>query len=271
MFLPTTPTSILITVAVLFSIYALGIPLLILSTFRQAANPELEIVDELLPLPDVVEEQFSVSGSDLEAMGFAAVETMFLPNQIENVRAIVRLYENTSEQASAMLVSMFACVDNVWDLQSIYCEFNTRLNDGSDFNTNNSNEVSAFKSSPKTTTTRIPWIEDSRELYRAHDALVKSLTLSSTKRGSLRKELRRHTVFHGDAAAYVGSAMQDELAQAAKDGYLKMSSDQQSYTPTFFGAYRMTWPQIQPFKYLARAKSDRIAKSRLAKAGFQAA
>jgi len=244
-------------------VYVFGSPLLILSSFRQDAHPKIERVSETTNLPTFVSKQFDEADIDLRDSGFQLEDTLFLPQQTDNILIVLRLYTNRTAKDSAIVVTMVALIDKSWQVANQYCEFSSHFRDGSDFNTNNSGEVSAFRTPANTTTTRAPWIAECGDLYRAHCLIMKS------EAGSKEKELRLLTKFNEDAVAFLKFAMEDEMERAVSDGYIKLGEGEGHYVPTFSGAYKMAWGQLWPFKRFVVATSDRKCRARLANAGFE--
>jgi hypothetical protein len=96
-------------------------------------------------------------------------------------------------------------------------------------------------------------VQDAARLYRLHRALV-------ARSGSGRKVFRLDEEFGGDAAACVAATMVEELEDAARDGYMALSPDGDTYRLTWAGAFLMTWKQLWPVKGILRAARDRRAR-----------
>ena len=242
--------------------YVFGSPLLILSTFRQDAHPKIERIGEATKLPTFVGRQFDEADEDLHSDGFQLEDTLFLPQQTDNMMVVLRLYTNRDAKDSVIVVTVVVLVDEAWQVANQYCEFSSHFRDGSDFNTNNSLEVGAFRTPKNTVTTRAPWIAKCSDLYQAHCLIMQ------TEAGDKEKELRLVTKFDEDAVAFLKSAMEEEMENAQSDGYITLAEDGDKYVATFTGAYKMAWGQLWPFKGFVVAASDRKCRARLERAGF---
>ncbi len=245
--------------------YVFGVPLLILVTFRQDAHPVLQAVDPAeLSLPSEAQDYQDLVRDGLESAGFQVEGSYLMPQQMENVRAILALFVNRSTMESAMAVTIYALAGSGWKLQTQYVEFNTRYRSGREINTGNTGEISTFPTPPNTLATHISWITDPLELYRVHQAIT-----SAGGEGS-EKELRLDAKYRGDAATYLSEAIRGELEAACADGYIRLSSDGDSYKSTFVGAYLMTWTQLPPFKWFLAYSHRARVKRFLAELGVDA-
>jgi hypothetical protein len=142
-----------------------------------------------------------------------------------------------------------------WNLQTQYEEFSTRFQSGRVINTGNPQTISAFPVRDNCVTTHIPWISDSLELYRVHQAIA------AAKGDGTPPVLRLDTQFRGDVAAYGSAVMREELEAASEAGYLRLTGDGGHFRPTLKGAYLMTWKQLPPFKGLyVRSRLRRVRR-----------
>jgi hypothetical protein len=253
----------IVWLALAATVYVFGTPLLILMTFRYEACPTVEVLDldPHDPLPALVQEHLDLVQDQLTPLGFQAEGIFFLPRAARNVRTLFALYVNRSTQERAMAVTIYGRTKNGWrHLQ--FVEFNTRYTNGRDINTNNTNEIGAFKTSSTTLSTRIRWIADPVKLCNIHRAI-------SLARGEAApKELRLDTWSHGDASAHVANMLRESLEGARQSGYLRLSADGTHYRATFKGAYLMTWRILQPFKWCLLYNRDRQAKRLMAELGI---
>lgn len=239
-----------------------GLPLLIYLMFKNEARPTLEVFvpsDPTLPL--LVREHFKNSCDELIPLGFEYVTGMRLPQMTENAMAIMIVLVNRPAGDAAAAISIYAKNDEVWDLQTSYIEFSTTLQSGITVNTQNSTALSAFPPQPKSENHRLPSVRDTRQLYQVHQQLL--------ARHNATKVMRLDEEFSGDAVAFVGEVLHQEMAAAADDGYLYLTADGKHFRATIKGALIMTWQEMFPFKQIRRASQDRKAKQELAELGFQ--
>ena len=261
--LAATLTGMLGIAALLGLAYIFLVPLIIIFTFRQSANPNVLSLEETTSFPKFIQEQFDEASQELAQLGFQWEENAYLPNQVDNVKVILHLYSNRESKEAVMVVTMLALIDGAWTQQNQYCEFTAKFQNGLEINTNNTPEVYAFKVPKNVITTRAPWIEEISDLYRAHVLVQRSEARQQPKDFSL------DTKFQGDVRAYIADGMRQELHNAAADGYIKLNEDESNYVATFWGGYVMTWKQLPPFKGFYEAYMNRQAKRRLANAGFR--
>lgn len=263
-------------------LYVFGLPLVTLFTFRSEANPTFEQVGEGVSFPEDIERHFEVARAHFARLGFEELDTLFLPHQMDNVKAIVRMFVNRPEQDSAMAVAMYGLIGDQWQLQTQYVEMNTEYRDGTVVDTQNSPNVGAFPTPAHKTVTIAPWLTDISELYRAHQAICRFVARGKTK------ELKLETVHKNDIVADLTSGMIDEFEHARAAGYLRYSAARETwpqeanntnpyqspesapaiaqYVATIKGAYMMSWNEMWPFKSLNRSRHYGRAKRLLMQA-----
>lgn len=245
-------------------VYFLGVPLLILATFRQSASPELTYVDDDVGLPEEVFDHFEHVEQSLEELGFNSGDLMYLPGQMDNVRAILQLFTNQQNRTSAMGVSMFSLSNGRWKLASQYVEFCTKSADGFEVDSTNTRDVGALPGNASKVVNWLPRFTDLTQLYAAHCVMADAQIPFESR------VLNLHRAFGGDEAAYVADSMLQELDDGTRSGYLKLSADGTEYVATVPGAYKMTWKQLPPIKGLYARWLERQSLSRLEQAGWDA-
>lgn len=269
--------TVLISVAILVGLWLMGMPLLIYFTFRAQARPTLTIVRDEIDLPLEVVSYFETVGDELEALGFTAVETMFLPQLLDNVKAVLKLYLHPQQQDLAMAVVAYALVGEQWKLNSKYVEFSTRAADGRTFNLRNSRVVGAFPIAKKVSSLIYRRDHPVERIYRAHQTVLRAHAVTT-------KVVRLHEEFHGDAPALISAGMTEEFETARELGYLRYANDSQdenqtreqnpyrptgpastpAYVTTLRGAYMVTWNELWPIKPLNLRRhiwrSDRVMR-----------
>jgi hypothetical protein len=244
--------------------YVFALPLLIWATFKHEANPTLQTVDpDELPLPAVVQQHFDAAHPALEEAGFAPEGTLLLPQNMPNVRCLLRMYVNRAAKQSAMVTSIFGLIGEQGCSHVKYVEFCTRYMDGSEINTSNaSTGGGAFPPNPTSQMVHIPWIENVGQLYRIHQLLA------AFKPPSAQRVVRLESTYDGNLPVYVAGCMRDELEYARQTGYLRLTSGGDEYRATFKGAYLMTWKQLPPFKSLVMYARRKRAENLLASIGI---
>ncbi len=267
-------------------VYVFGLPLIALATFRTQAKPTFERVEEGLVLPDEVGHYLEVARAHLLRLGFEELDRLYLPYQMANVKAILRLYVNRVERDSAMAVVLYGLIGQRWVLKMKYVEICRRFRDGTEVDTRNAKEIGSFPIPPYKTAIPAPWLRDIADLYGAHQAI------SNLVGGGKEGELSLDSSYHGDVPAYLSAGMIEELEDACHAGYLRRSATDgpgieiaedddnpfrspasplpsAHYRATVKGACMMTWNELWPFKSLIRARHYRRARWLLAEAGFQ--
>jgi len=270
---------ILIAAAVplLYVLGLLGVPLFILLTFRTTSNPVLVPVEDDVTLPEIVSDYFAEITARMSQIDFETSATLFLPQQVDNITAIVRLFDNERERDTAMATSIYSTIGGNWQIQTQYLEFNTDYEDSTEVDTGNSGRVGAFPLPPHQTVTMAPSLDDPSELYEAHRSICKLVA------GQTTKQWRLHSHFHGDAAAELADGIGRELERARQVGYLRYCSEADDKPPendgvkqrggemkaTLKGAYLMTWNETWPFKQIITRSHLRRSRQRLEQAGVQ--
>lgn len=261
-------------------VWTMGLPLLILFTFRAQAQPTLEVVTDDGDLPQDVGTFLEAIGQELSELGFETVETMFLPQMVNNVTTIVRLYLHPNNEDMAMAVTAYARQENRWKVQSQYVEFSSRSDDGREFSTRNNKVVGAFPIPDHVTTVIYHRAASMEQLYQAHLAVMRV-------RGVISKTLRLYDEFAGIAPEYVARGVIEELERAREQGYLRYAdvnpseasspasnpyqvataTAQPAYVATLKGAYLMAWNELWPLKPLNLLRHLSRSKHILREAG----
>ncbi len=281
MFLASTGGYVLVTAVSIALAYLLIPPILILLTFRQDANPKLELVDPQTALPGEVQSYFSRCHEELAPLGFENVGTLFLPNQLPNVRALLALYVDRDAKTGAMPVVMYAQMGDQWSIQTQYVEFSTSFTDGSTVNTGNQNVPGAFPVREGCISTLHPELQSSSVLYEAHRAVLQ------THRSGRQRVMNLDSKHGGNVPAYIAGGMREEFEHAVNIGYLKLDqvgpppqprepspyqppreANESAFRPTIKGAYLMTWQELWPFKPIRVKKRIRRDAKFLAETGF---
>jgi hypothetical protein len=235
-----------------------GGPILIRATMRQAAEPDLLKFDPTDPmLPHDVAGHFQRVRKGLEPLGFQVAEGMALPHQTERVKALVLLLVHRGNKDAALATAIYAKMPEGTKLQTAYTEFVSRYRDGTVVQTNNTEQLGAFKTRPHITTIRLPMIRNVERLYQLHRAATKRHDESPGK------VLRLDEEFRGDAAAYFAAALVEELSGQIETGYMYLSERESAFRPTWKGAFIMTWGLLWPISAIRRTLRDAKARQML--------
>ncbi len=230
------------------------LPLVIKATQKFRAEPSLDIFDpEINPIPQAAVEFFESTAREMEQVGFSIVEDVLVPNQVPNAISVFALFENSMEQDQAIAAVIWGFTEqgNIKTilLRNDHVEFVTEFDDGSEIDTNNTEDC-AFAPVSHKTVLRFPNVKRPSRLYRVHQRAVEEFATGKKKRRlpateQLIEELKRG----------VTKELHDQIAT----GFLYLDSTQQYYLPTFKGAYLMSWKQMWPMTFVGRAIRRRRA------------
>ena len=241
-----------------------GIPLLILATLKMEAHPEIQRVDHDVPLPQEVKTHFYQAHESFDRLGYQNEGTYFLPEPTANVKAILVLFVNRQKVSDAASIVFYAKENGQWKIQAKYTEISTAFPDETAILTGNQDRQGAFPTKEGSFQTIHPYIQGIEKLVAAHDMFVREHS-----RGR-RPELRLDAKHQGNAIDYLRHGISAEYANAKQVGILNFHEGTGGatahvdagpyqpptvnvgdyYTPTFTGAYRMTWNELWPTKPL---------------------
>jgi hypothetical protein len=226
-------------------------PLLILATFKMDGTPDVVEFDpeQKRPPRDVVG-FFQRMHDELEAIGFERLAAVIVPSPAPNVRAVLALYVNRETRDAALVSAMWGLAEGAPPLHTRYVEFMSEFRDGplEQLLTNNNDEINAFPESPTIPTYRLPHIRKMDRLYRFHQTLVRRDAPETPKKLTVLEE------FDGDVCRYLSvGVLREGFQRQIETGYLKYDQAADVFKPTVWGAYRMTWKNLPPFKNLIQA------------------
>ena len=245
----------------------LASPLLIRLTYQANAEPRIDPVTPANPLPDSVRQFFFDVHEAQTKNNFEFLGSYRLPDAFPNVIVLIALYVNRETKVTGVSASMHLINQIEAPPIEQFTSFNSVCADGSAVETSNQKSLSAFPTPKENIKTIHPTMCDLESLYQAH--------LAIRKHYQPRAEMvsRLDTTFSGDARALLLSSMQQEYQVAAAQGILRFrpgfaadsergdnASPYQSpsptstsaYTPTWYGAFYMTWPLLTPTKQLLK-------------------
>ena len=285
-------TWMLIFVASIFLLTLLMIylvsPLLIRLTYQANAEPRIDPVTPANPLPEAVRKFLFDVHEAQTRNGFEFLGSFHLPDAFPNVIVLTALYINRETKVTAISASMHLTNQTEAPPVEQFTSFNSVCADGSavdtSVETSNQKSLSAFPTPKENIKTIHPTMRDLESLYAAHLAIRKHY------RPRAEMVNRLDTTFSGDAGALLLASMQQEYQVAATQGILRFrpgftadsergdnASPYQSpsptstsaYTPTWYGAFYMTWPQLTPSKQFLKRSRYRRDANLLAATGFR--
>jgi hypothetical protein len=223
-----------------------GAPLLILATQRQNANPSLQAVADATTLAN----PYLTNGSAaLEALGFQRVGFFNVAGLAPGVRPTVGYFLHRGNGDTAIVASLVAPTKTV-----TFTEFATRFADQSAVTTGNSAITGSYKRPANKPVYHFPEIQDLRRLYAIHQGAMRQLRFGAAK----------DLPAPGAETARLLDGLQREMADQVPTGILRLDAVSGTYRPTLYGAYRMTWAQLPPFKQIAkmrrRARAQRLLR-----------
>ena len=216
-------------------------------------SPTLERMDPA-HWPPGVADMMRRHEHDLYNMGFEISERFSMTGAATNVANLLTMFVDRKSGDKAMLTAMWALNNGVWKLTTIYLEFSTRFRDGRCFDTLNSQIPSGtFARGPQDVKTQMPQIKDARELYRVHLYVMRQHAATG---GAAEKV----TFPPGGAENYLRRMWRESHDEQVKFGRYVYNQNKDVYTPSWKGAYLMTWRMLWPFSRIVRAKMNRNAQ-----------
>jgi hypothetical protein len=230
--------AILLCLLALIPAYYLGIPLIIRLQQQFPAHPTLTELDFEILDPSLA--RFLMTRTKaLFTLGFDEPTLVHIPDLAPQVTTYLIMLVNRQTGDKAMVTALVG--RGPVPLQTLYLEFSTRFENGQVFDTNNSSELGAFPPTPLTIRTKVPTVNDPKELYQLH-------TFVMSKHG-----VRASKVLYepGRALDYlVGYVLTQPFEQQIKRGWLYYDQGRDCYRPTLKGSYLIAWGLMWPFKGL---------------------
>lgn len=247
---------------VLTGLFYLGIPLLIFQNTQFEADPKIVPFDvSTQKWPKPIERLFNTAREALDEMGFEMMEGIKLPSAASNVRTVAILFLNRETRDYAMATAMHAVPFEPGGLQTLYVEFTCRFRNKVVVNTNNSHQLSGLPSRENVVSNWLPTVTDPADLYEIH------LKIADDVQSRSQKILRHEVEFGSDMGAYVQAAISESFEDAARAGWLYLTSDGRYFRPTLKGAYLMTWGELWPMKMFRKGKRNSREREILARFG----
>ncbi|MBL8848062.1 MAG: hypothetical protein JNG89_00170 [Planctomycetaceae bacterium] len=247
-------------VLVLVGLLYVGGPMAMLAMFKFRCPARiLFFAKSEISLPGDVAAYMDPLSAELEELGFEPVSYFCLPDVVSGAKSISVLFSNTAAGEGAIVNCIYADSLGGMSLKDKHVEFVTRFRDGMCVQTNNGNQLSAFTAPPEDHTVQYPDVEDVAELYRRHRKICDRLT-TAPRRFRLAEE------FHNDIEQYIQIAViREPIEYQVSRGLFRPAAE--GYRLTVLGAFRMTWQELFPWKFIRIQRRDANARRWLAEIG----
>ncbi len=241
----------LVTVLSIAAGYMLLVPLLVITTFKAKAHPQvLKFDPEVNRPPESVSDYFDRLDTELIKLGFARDGSVIVPDMIDNVRAVLSLYTHPRNRDQAMVTALWGYAADIPVEQQKYLEFHTQFNGDSpvSFCTNDNGTPGAFPDKPEAPNFRFPHIDSAARLYRCHQELIE------TRFAHRHKVHRLDDVFQSDIVRFIGEGvLKEEFEKEIPRGYLRYDAEADVFRSTFWGGFPMAWRATFPGKQVIGA------------------
>lgn len=235
----------------------LGAPILIKFSNVVKGSPTVERMDPA-HWPPAVADEMRRHEHDLYNMGFEISERFSMTGATTNVANLLTMFVDRKSGDKAMLTAIWALNNGVWKLGTLYLEFSTRMRDGRCFDTMNSQvPMGTFQKGPQDVKTQVPQIKEARELYRVHLYIMRKHGVTSDAAGKV-------TFPPGGAENYLRRIWRESHDEQVAFGRFNYNKTKDVFTPTWKGAYLMSWRFLWPVSRIIRAKMNRRAQEIIA-------
>ena len=226
-------------------------PVLVHQKNRFPAFPSFDALS-VEQVPESIRQNFQRQAVLLSYDGFIVTDYLFQTGQVPNTTMYLALLVNRASSEMAMLVDMWN-VTGAATIRASYVEFSTDFSDGVNINTNNNNEVGAFRETREKAIFKFHEVQDPRALYTIHKRLT------AMHRSAARPVLPPE----GQEAAEVVRSMIRDLERQRQFGYCYMDTGSAAYRPTWKGAVLMTWKLVWPVISIRRVLMKRASAAAL--------
>lgn len=246
------PWLLVIVPVAIAGLYYFGLPLLIKSQQRLAADPEF-VPFELDDLDPAVADYLDDRTRDLEALGFGDATHLELIDFVPNATAhLVTLVQPRAGDKA--MVSVFTA-GGPTPTRVMCVEFSTRYGGGEVFDTSNSPELNAFPPEEPNVRSQLPGVRDVGRLYALHRFVMDRSGVAG----------RKITFPPGGAADYLRTVTFPGLFEKlTRWGWVALDANRGQYVYTLTGAYRVTWGLLQPMKAIRLGRVRRAERELLA-------
>jgi hypothetical protein len=250
---------LLIVIVLLAAIPFIGLPILVYCTYKMKLQPQVyAFVPSLNSMLKRTFDHFAGSYVALQGIGFELLVCLKMPGAMENVSVAMALLVNRQTRDMAMITAIDA---DGQEHATHYVEFVRRYRNGDVIQTNNCQALSGLADPPQTTTFRLPSMQDPRQLFQAHQALIARQSPASEP------VLRMDEEFSGDAVRYFLEAYPEAFHHAIQQGIFYQPTGGDHVRCTLPGAFRLAWQELWPISAIRRAARDRREQELLAEIG----
>lgn len=224
-----------LALVVLAAVY-IGGPLLVLFTHKQNARPELRPMAETA-MSEVP--YFAAHVPAIQTLGFELVGCYQVLGVAPNVEGRVAYLVHRANGDGAVVCVFTSPVQTIRMM-----EFGTKFTDGGSLTVGNTLEGGAYVRPKHKPIFRYPQIQDGRRLYAIYRGAARLLRPGAAKDVPAR----------GQEVERLIESVQAEMADQVPEGILRLDEAKGVYRATLYGAFRMTWSQLPPFKQIGRAR-----------------
>jgi hypothetical protein len=240
--------TILLDAACLTGLIHAVAPVALRGTYRVAAQRK----PHLVPwdgMPAEVQEQVEPSFSSLQNLGFQFVGCYDFGEVASHTTKLVAVFSN-QENGDLAYVQVIRAAEIV----ESYLEFSTQFSGGFTIETNTNGYLPLTPENPATRTFRFPETHEAGALYRLHRRLVAKYAPTTWAQTEAR----------GEEIGRITLAMANYGPRHEKLGYMKLSTDQKSFTLTWKGAALMAWRGLWPGALLRKVAYRQAMRRELA-------
>ena len=244
--------AILPGLAGIFAFLYLVTPIIIKFSNVVKGAPTLERMDPA-HWPPAVADAMRRHEHDLYNMGFEISERFSMVGATNNTATLLTMFIDRKSGDKAMLTAIWGLANGVWKLGTLYLEFTTRMRDGRCFDTMNSQvPTGTFQSAATDVKTQVPQITEARELYRVHQYVMRKHGVTGAA--------DKMTYPPGGAENYLRRIWREGHEEQVAFGRFNYNKEKDVFTPTWKGAYLMTWRMLWPVSRFVRARMNRQAR-----------
>ena len=227
----------------------LVLPLLIKFSQKTQGSPQLLSVDPA-HWPVNIAEILRRYEHDLFNMGFEISDRVQMPNAMPNTDTILTMFVHRQTGEKAMLTAMFGLTNGVKKLGTLYLEFSSRYPDGRCFDTMNSSTLSSFQRAPGDVKTQVPQVKETANLLRVHRYMVRKGAPTG-----------KPMVYPpGGARNYLLRIWREGFEEQVKFGRFEYHKRNDTFTPSWKGAYLMTWGILWPWGWIRKQQMEARAR-----------
>jgi hypothetical protein len=251
------------SILILFFCYFILPPILIFFSMKAKMDTESEPI-RWEELPEHHIQPMRADLASLEALGFAAEAYLSLKNQVPNTRTyLVMLTKREGREVGdpknnrgdkAMITLIIAEAPGAPTQITHYVEFSTRFESGKSVDTMNSKMMGSFAPLPLETKQAFPKVLDLSLLYQLHQYQINQIA-------KIGPEDNKVIYPVSQAQEYLHTIFRKGFEEQVETGLFRPDMSSRVFKPTIFGAFKMAYGLIFPFKMLREMDRDKKAKA----------